>query len=168
LFLRTKEKVMSLLTKSNSSLANGDLMASLENFRKEFNNLFGERDFPTFSSSFFPASQNTFFPAADLSETETGYNVEMEIPGMTSSDVTVELKNNTLFVQGEKKTESEKKEKGVLRKERTHGSFYRALPFAQNVDPEKVSAKMKDGVLKIEVEKLPSKAQNGRKITISE
>jgi HSP20 family protein len=87
---------------------------------------------------------------------------------MTAKDVDIEIKNNVLVIQGEKKTDSEKNAKGVLRKERSYGFFYRTIPFLHEVDSEKVNAKMKDGVLKLKIEEFPEQPLNTRKITIIE
>ncbi len=155
------------LTRRNSPPMKNDLISTMEGLQSEISNYFGNQNFPMESSDMWPAREARFMPASDIVETDKGYHVEIEIPGMSAKDVDVELRDNVLIVKGEKKTETENRTEGILRRERCHGSFYRSLPFNQELDLEKVSAKMKDGVLSVELQKNPTQMQNSRRIQIS-
>jgi HSP20 family protein len=65
----------------------------------------------------------------------------------------VNLSDNLLTIHGEKKQEEEKKEKGYYYSERSYGSFSRSIQLPTDVQPEKVSASFKDGVLEIRLPK---------------
>lgn len=94
-----------------------------------------------------------FVPAVNVAETETGYEVSLELPGMKREEFHVELKNGDLWVSGEKKEETEEKGKSFHRVERTCGDFCRVIPLPGEVVADKISAEYKEGVLRIVVPK---------------
>ena len=94
-----------------------------------------------------------FVPAVNVAETETGYEVSLELPGMKREEFNVELKNGDLWVSGEKKEEKEEKGKSFHRVERTYGEFRRVIPLPGEVAADKISAEYKEGVLRIVVPK---------------
>lgn len=152
------------LAKRNSPFLKNDLISTMESLQNDMRSFF---EGPMINSDIWAPVETRFMPVSDIVETDKGYHVEIEIPGMSPKDIDIELKDNVLIIQGEKKTETEKNVKGVLRRERSFGSFYRSLPFSNEVDLEKVSAKMKDGVLTVELRKDPSQIKNSRHIPIS-
>jgi HSP20 family protein len=96
-----------------------------------------------------------FTPRADIAETEKGYEVTLDLPGIDPKDLTVEIREGSLWVSGERKEEKEEKGKTYHRVERHYGAFRRAIPLDLPVDRDKVEAKYHDGVLKISVAKMP-------------
>jgi HSP20 family protein len=96
-----------------------------------------------------------FTPKADIAETDKGYEVTMDLPGIDPKDLTVEVREGSLWVSGERKEEKEEKGKTYHRVERHYGAFRRAIPLDLPVNREKVEAKYHDGVLKISVAKMP-------------
>ncbi|HQU42668.1 MAG TPA: Hsp20/alpha crystallin family protein [Pirellulales bacterium] len=105
-----------------------------------------------------------FVPAANLAETETGYEVALELPGMKPEEFKVELKNGELWVSGEKKEEKEEKGKTFHRIERTYGEFRRVIPIPGKVAAEKIAAEYKEGVLRISVPK--TEEQKPRRVEV--
>jgi HSP20 family protein len=93
------------------------------------------------------------WPAIDVAEEENAIVVRAEIPGCKAEDVDISVYGNTLTISGEKKLSEEKKEKGYYHVESTYGSFRRELTLPTDVDPEKVNAVCKDGVLSITLPK---------------
>lgn len=107
------------------------------------------------------------WPSIEVKEEENEYKVTAEIPGVDEKDIHLELVNNTLEISGERKNEyKEESDRGYF-SEISYGKFYRAIPFDQEVDDEKVSAKMKDGILKVSVKKSPKGMSKHRKIQIT-
>jgi HSP20 family protein len=96
---------------------------------------------------------NGFVPVANIAETETGYQVTMELPGMKPEEFSVEFKNGELWISGEKGEEKDEKGKTFHRVERRHGEFRRVIPLPGDVAQEKVEAEFKEGVLKVMVPK---------------
>ncbi|HVA45615.1 MAG TPA: Hsp20/alpha crystallin family protein [Pirellulales bacterium] len=116
-----------------------------------------EREMENLMDRFFAPEEGRwlvgFVPAANLAETETGYEVALELPGMKPEEFKVELKNGELWVSGEKKEEKEEKGKTFHRIERTYGEFRRVIPIPGKVAAEKIAAEYKEGVLRISVPK---------------
>jgi HSP20 family protein len=92
-------------------------------------------------------------PTVDIEEDNDNYFVKAEIPGIKKEDVKISVRGNTLSVSGERKQESETKEKTFHRIERSYGRFMRTITLPSDVDPNKVKATYKDGILTISLPK---------------
>jgi len=92
-------------------------------------------------------------PRADLAETDTGYEISVDLPGLKPEDVNVEVREGSLWITGEKQEEKEEQGKTFHRIERHYGQFRRLIPLPETVDPEKVKAQFQSGVLKVTVPK---------------
>lgn len=116
-----------------------------------------EREMENLMDRFFRPDEGRwlaeFVPAVNVAETETGYEVTMELPGMKREEFAVELKDGDLWVSGEKKEEKEEKGKSFHRVERTYGEFCRVVRLPGEVAADKISAEYKEGVLRISVPK---------------
>ncbi len=121
----------------------------LGDFRRDMDNLMerflGEEESRELS--------NWFRPTANISETDESYQVSLDLPGIKPEEIDVELKHGELWITGERKEESEKKEKTWHRVESRYGSFQRVIRLGEDLDGEKVDAEFKDGVLRITVPK---------------
>ena len=93
------------------------------------------------------------WPAIDIAEEEDAILIKAEVPGCKAEDVDISVHGNTLTISGEKKLSEEKKEKGYYHVESTYGSFRRELTLPTDVDPTKIDAVCKDGVLSITLPK---------------
>ncbi len=98
--------------------------------------------------------QGAWIPAVDIFETNEAIVLKAELPGITAQDISVEVKDNTLTLKGEKKFEKEVKEENYHRVERSYGSFQRAFTLPGTIHQEKVKAKFKDGILEITLPKV--------------
>lgn len=94
----------------------------------------------------------TWVPPVDVAETQEKILVRAELPGMKQEDINIEFENGMLTLRGERKLE---KQEGVTwhRVERTYGAFSRSFTLPRTVDPEKIAATYREGVLEIEVPK---------------
>jgi HSP20 family protein len=92
-----------------------------------------------------------FVPAMDISENESHYTVTVEIPGVNKDDVQVELRDEMLVIQGEKKSEREEKKERGRYVERSYGSFSRAFTLPADADAERLEASFKEGVLTVRI-----------------
>lgn len=152
---------MKFLNWDKNDKAFHDPMLAMAHLQEEINDFFKDNGWSTMKSW-----DKDFSPSLDVKERDDSYMVEMEVPGMSEEDVKCSLKDNILTVKGEKKSEREEKEEGWIRKERRYGSFMRKIPFASAVNEENVRAKMKDGVLRVEIEKNPQGNVPERQIAI--
>ena len=109
----------------------------------------------------------TFTPSVNLSETDKEVKVVAELPGLDEKEVNVELDEDTLVLQGEKKGEEEKKEDTWHRVEHSYGSFRRVVPLPAEVDAAKAKAAFKNGVLTVTLPKRPEAQPNKKTINIT-
>ncbi len=92
-------------------------------------------------------------PRMDVVETKDGVTLKVDVPGMKQEDLNISLDDHILTVKGERKHESEVKEEGYSRFERSYGSFQRSVVLPPTVDANGVKATYKDGVLEIQLPK---------------
>ena len=104
-------------------------------------------------------------PAIEVSQREGNYNVKAELPGLEPNDVKVEIENDALVIQGERRSESEEKIGGVQRTERQYGSFYRSIPLPEGANVEQAQAKFHNGVLEVTIP-TPQQQSNRRTIPV--
>ena len=91
-------------------------------------------------------------PAVDIFETPAHDLVlRAELPGINREDIEVSVENGTLVIRGEKKFDPEVKEEHYRRVERSYGTFHRSFTMPSTVDPNKVSADYKNGVLTVKL-----------------
>ncbi len=95
----------------------------------------------------------SFYPALDVIEEKDQYVLKTDLPGIKKEDIKVSVENGILTIEGERKSETEQKDKHVHRVERSYGRFARSLNLGTNVDNSKVHASYKDGVLQLIVPK---------------
>jgi HSP20 family protein len=117
--------------------------------QRRMNQLFEEMLRPGQAHSSVPTYSWT--PPADVYEDGRSYYVELELPGISIEEVQVTCDGSTLKVAGNRKPGIELSRETVQRMERTFGPFSREFTFPEDLDPERVKANLKDGVLVIEV-----------------
>jgi len=103
-----------------------------------------------------------FTPPLDVRETDDEYLVLIDLPGVSSEEVSIEVSDRVLSVSGSREPVGAGEEQFS---ERPHGSFMRTLTLPQDVDEEKIAADYNDGVLELHVPKPVE--QQPKKITIS-
>ncbi|MXZ73637.1 MAG: Hsp20/alpha crystallin family protein [Gemmatimonadetes bacterium] len=130
-------------------------LANLHNLRTELDGLF--RPFQLRSG--FPARWS---PRVDTHETEDAFLVAVDLPGVASEDVSVNLEKGVLTVSGERKSSF-----GLNgdAEQRSHGKFEHAFPVPDAVDTESIDATYKDGVMTLTLRK--SKESQPRQIPIT-
>jgi|UniRef100_A0A7V6A2Z7 HSP20 family protein len=134
----------------------GALASPLQQFHQEIDRLF-EQAFRGFGlPPFWPArpwlprlAEGLLKPSLDLGATDTEYTITVELPGVDEKDVRLEIVNDNLIIRGEKKQETEEREKNYYRMERTYGSFERVLSLPADADQDKVKAIFKKGILTV-------------------
>lgn len=90
---------------------------------------------------------------ADVVETDTGFEVKVDLPGHDPKSIQVQLDRETLTLSSERKAEQRTEKDNVLRVERAHGSFTRSFVLPKNVDASKIEAKYDHGVLSVFIPK---------------
>ena len=105
------------------------------------------------SRLFSEPTSRPWTPAVDIYENENELVFKADVPDIDPKEVGIQLENGTLTLKGERKFEQEKNGNGFHRIERGYGSFVRAFSLPDTVDPEKVKADYKNGVLTVTVPK---------------
>jgi HSP20 family protein len=96
----------------------------------------------------------SLYPKVDITESEAGYTIKADLPGLAREDIRVSVADNTLSISGEKKHEHEKREKDrYYHLERNYGSFTRSFALPVHVDVKNIEAKYADGVLEVNLKK---------------
>ena len=101
----------------------------------------------------------------DVKETDEGYELDVDLPGMKKDEIRLELQNGYLTISTEKNMENKEEKHGkILRQERYSGTMQRSFYVGENLTEEDVQAKYEDGVLSVklpkkEARKVPEKKQ---------
>jgi HSP20 family protein len=103
------------------------------------------------------------WPRVEVGENNNEVKVVAELPGMEQKDVEVSLHDGVLTLKGEKKSESD----NALYSERWHGQFQRSPQLGPDVDPDKVNASFKNGVLAVTLAKRPEAQSQVKRIPIN-
>ncbi|MGI9545751.1 MAG: Hsp20/alpha crystallin family protein [Flavobacteriaceae bacterium] len=116
--------------------------------------------FPSLMNEFFKPDwfggmekfENTL-PAVNIKEDETGFELELAIPGQKKEDFNVEIDENIMTVSMETKSENETAEERYTRKEFSYRSFKRSFTLPETVDEDKIEASYTEGILRFRLPK---------------
>src|SRR2546425_382500 len=101
-----------------------------------------------------PRGARPWSPPVDIYETENDLVLKADLPDIKLEDIEVRVENQTLTLKGERKFEEDPAIRGYHRIERSYGAFTRSFAVPATVDPDRVAAEYKNGVLTV---KLPKK-----------
>ena len=147
-----------------------DSFALLRQFSRDFERLFepfGAFRWPSLPAFTLPDKLG-WSPQVDVFERDNKLVTKIDLPGLKKEDVKVEIAEGYLAISGERKSESEEKTDNIYRRERSYGSFYRAVPLPEGVKVEEVKASFSEGVLEVSVPIPVQAAANARTVTIDE
>ena len=106
------------------------------------------------------------FPPANIIEKNDQYQIELAAPGMEKGDFNVKLDGKLLTISAEKKTENTTEDGKMIRKEFSAKSFKRSFTVDEKIDVANISAKYKNGILKLELPKKEEVKNAAKEITI--
>jgi HSP20 family protein len=130
-----------------------------------FENLLRGNGRPTTSLA---EAQAAWFPTVNLSDNAECFRVTADLPGMEKKDVTVAVEEDRLVLSGSRAEEKEEKGRNWYRRERSSGQFRREIPLACEVDANKATATMHNGVLTVELPKKAEAVQKRRVLEIKQ
>jgi HSP20 family protein len=133
---------------------------------------FGRGLFPTFGQSALSGyggegASSLWTPHIEVHERDGKFLVSADLPGVKKEDVNVEITQDAVTIQGQRKQEKTSSEGGFYRSERSYGRFYRTIPLPEGANTESASATFRDGVLQIEIE-VPQQKSSGRTLEIKD
>ena len=115
-----------------------------------------------------PVSSRPWTPSVDIFETQNELVVKADLPEVKQEDIAINLENGVLSLKGERKFERKEDKAGYHRMERGYGSFARNFAIPETVDPEKVQAAFKDGVLTVTLPKKEIAKPRAIKVNIAQ
>lgn len=125
-----------------------------------------EKDFPGFRLLPDLRSEQGVL-AVDIRETEKGYTLKADFPGLRKEDLNVTIDNGVLTLSAEHKEEKEEKEKGrVVRQERRYGKYSRSFTLGSGIDENAIAAHFADGVLTLDIPKAEPHAGKSKNIPV--
>jgi HSP20 family protein len=93
--------------------------------------------------------------------------VRADLPGLKKQDVNIELTDDSLTIEGERREEREEDREGYYRSERSYGSFYRVVPLPEGAIPETAKANFNNGVLEVVLQAPPREVSRKRRLEIT-
>ncbi len=138
-----------------------DPFSMMNDLHREVERLFGNFGFGRIFSR--ELDRETWSPQIEMFERSGKFVVRADLPGLNKDDVRVELNDNILTIEGERKSE-QRDEKGGWT-ERSYGHFYRSIALPEGINGENVNASFNNGVLEITLD-APRKQERGKKIEV--
>ena len=111
--------------------------------------------------------ESIWAPQVEMFERDGQLIIRADLPGLTKDDVKVELADNTITIEGERRGEKEEQREGYYRSERTYGKFYRRLPVPEGINVDNANAIFRDGVLEITMPAPKHAEPKARKLEIN-
>ena len=127
-----------------------DPWGELATMQRDMQDLVGRRGFG-------PRDGGTFVPAIDAYRDDQGMVVRLELPGMSTEDIDVQIEEGVLTVRGERRFDNEIEDDAWIRRERRYGQFERSFTLPEGTDVDSISADMNNGVLEINVPHPPER-----------
>lgn len=126
---------------------------------------------PDFAVTPFPEMEAVgWVPNVEIVENDTELLFTAELPGMKREDVELTVENEVLTIRGKKEEEKKEQKNGgakYLMWERAYGEFVRAFTLPRTIDTARITAEMKDGLLKVHLPKGETAKVKGKKIEIA-
>jgi len=138
-----------------------------------FDDAFSSFGRPSMGASLFSrtmpemSAEKLFQPQIDVSGDSNQYEIALDVPDMSESDLSIEVKNDVLVIKGQKEARSENKDKQFYRVERSYGSFQRTLSLPDDANAEEINAELDKGVLRLQIPRRESASKSAKQIPIS-
>lgn len=131
-------------------MASWDVFRELDNLRKEINEAFrGAGAGRPFGTAFLAPAGTRRFPLVNFSEDEGHVYVDALVPGVDPKDIELSVLRNTITISGERKPFETKEGQIVHRSELGSGKFTRTLEVPIDIDPDRISAESRNGIMRI-------------------
>ena len=108
-----------------------------------------------------------YIPSVEIEETDDNFYIKLEVPGLDPQDIDIEVKDNSVSISGERKSESKTEAKGFVRSEIRYGKFERVIPLSTRVENENVKAEYKEGILSLTLPKVEAEKHKAVKVAIA-
>jgi HSP20 family protein len=134
----------------------------IDALQREMNRLFD-----SLTADMTSLSNGAFMPAAELHETANAIHLKLEVPGIDTKDLDIQVSADAVSVSGERKSESTSEDKGVKRTEFRYGRFQRVFQLPARIQNDHVTADYKDGILTITLPKAEAEKTKVVKVNVA-
>ena len=110
----------------------------------------------------FPSTSLNAFPKLDLIEKNDSFLLKADLPGYKKDQISMDIEGNNLVLRGQAEEEKEERDANYHHRERSTRSFQRVIPLASTIDPKKIKAVMKEGILEVQIPKDVAKSNVAR------
>ena len=110
-------------------------------------------DYPENNTENTSHSKQNWSPAADIKEDESKYVLLLDIPGVDTKNIDIQMEKDVLTIKGERDSEKHSEQKDFKHIERQHGEFHRRFSLPEGVNTDAIQAKTDNGVLTINIPK---------------
>lgn len=107
-------------------------------------------------------------PAAELTETDQALHLKLEVPGMEAKDIDIQVTEESVYISGERKSETKTKDDGNTRSEFYYGKFHRVIPLNSRIQNTNVTAEYKDGILNLTLPKTTEEKNKVVKVNLEQ
>lgn len=154
-----------LLARRESGISNPFRM--LDRFAQEMERMFDDFGLGRSWRPWRFGEMTNWAPRVEITQRKNELIVRADLPGMTRDDITVDVTDDAITIQGERRREHESEEDGMYRSELSYGSFYRVIPLPEGAMADQAKATFKNGVLEIRMPAPPEQVSRGRRLEIS-
>ncbi|VFJ13871.1 Hsp20/alpha crystallin family protein [Candidatus Nitrosocosmicus franklandus] len=117
---------------------------------------------------FFDRIADTRLPVCDVIDRGDRYEINLEVPGINKEKIAVNATKHSVTISGSQTEKTKEKGKKYIYSERSYKSFHRQIPFTQEIIPSQINAKVKDGVLEINVpKKYPTQSEGDEEFKVN-
>jgi HSP20 family protein len=113
-------------------------------------------------------STESWAPAIEVFQRNNELVVRADVPGLTKDDIKVDVTDDAITIEGERKRERQEEREGVYRSERSYGRFCRVVPLPDGAMADQAKATFSNGVLEVTLPAPPEQVRRGRRVEISE
>lgn len=113
-----------------------------------------------------PLGREPAFAQADLSETDDAWELQVDLPGMSKDDVTVDYAGGVVTIAGERTDQREDSRRGYYLSERSYGAFQRSFRVPEGVEPDRIEARFDNGVLTVTLPKSENARRHSHRIEV--
>jgi HSP20 family protein len=154
---------------SATTLNNNDNMANLDQYYKQIHNdmmnFFANDSFLHIPIYKYISNINLNYPKMNMFQKDNQYRFEFELAGIDKKDIKVELSNqNILTISGVKKSFTKNEKKDLMVQEQFFGNFSRSITLPDDIDPNSIQVKFKNGILTVTIKKDKTKSANKTKV----
>lgn len=156
----------------------GNPFQALQRFGEEFDRMFEDFGFgrewmaPRRRRRWFRApwrkreEEWSFEPDIDVFQRGNELIIRADVPGLKKDDIQVEVTEDSVTIEGERKREYEEERRGTYWAERSYGHFLRVIPLPEGAMTDQAKATFRNGVLEIRIPAPPEEVTRGRRIEI--